>query len=204
MGRLTEARDKEMYTLRNDTYSESFGYTIFKNRMLLLLRCHMEGEEIVNYFSWSKMSTHSRKRPIRLSSVVDMNKKKKLTVDAVIGNNIQELRENTLQKTKLETRKRKSETIINSWDLFWNDMIFLSELRSIAYYDRDSQAFQTIQHRIYNQKAISNEDNYYFVGFPDKVAKKSAASSTGKQTGDIRILEYDWIEANCDKAYILK
>merc|ERR1712127_289538 len=166
MGRLTEARDKEMYTLRNDTYSESFGYTIFKNRMLLLLRCHMEGEEIVNYFSWSKMSTHSRKRPIRLSSVVDMNKKKKLTVDAVIGNNIQELREKTLQKTKLETRKRKSETEIKRWDLFWNDMIFLKELHSIAYYDRDSQSFKNVKHRIYNQKAINNEEKYYYVGYP--------------------------------------
>merc|ERR1712127_847059 len=159
MGRLTEARDKEMYTLRNDTYSESFGYMIFKNLMLLLLRCHMEGEEIVNYFSWKNMTNPYRKRPLRLSSVVDMNKKKKLTVDAVIGNNIQELRENTLQKTNLETRKRKSETMINSWDLFWNDMIFLTELRSVAYYDRDSQAFQTIQHRIYNQKAINIEEN---------------------------------------------
>merc|ERR1712127_675952 len=158
MGRLTEARDKEMYTLGNDVYSESYGYTIFKNLMLLLLRCHMEGEEIVNYFSWSKMSSHSKKRPIRLSSVVDMTKKTKLTVDAVIGNNIQELRENTLLKTNVETRKRKRETVIKSWDVFWNDMIFLQKLHSIAYYDRDSQSFKFIKHRIYNQKAINKEE----------------------------------------------
>ena len=100
---LTEARDKEMYTLGNGVYSESLGYNIFKNLMLLLLRCHIKGEGIVNYFSWQKMSSHMKNRPIRLSSIVDMNNKSKMTLDAVTGNNIDELREKTLQKTNVET-----------------------------------------------------------------------------------------------------
>ena len=96
MEQLTEARDKEMYTLGNDVYSESFGYTIFKNLILLLLHCHMEGKGIINYFSWQNMSSHTKNRGIRLSSVVDITKKNKLTVDTVIGNNIEEIQEKIL------------------------------------------------------------------------------------------------------------
>ena len=104
-------------------------------------------------------------------------KKNKLKLDAVIGNNIEELREKTLQTTNVETRKRSRETDIKSWETFWDDMIFLQRLKYIGYYDSNSQQFKSLTHRIYNQKSMNEDEKFYYIGFPEQVADKSAATN---------------------------
>ena len=126
-----------------------------------------------------------------------------MTVDAVIGNNIEELREKNLDKTNIETRKRKREREIKSWEAFWDDMIFLQNLRYIGYYDSQSSPFQALSHRIYNRKALNEDEKFYFIGFPEKAGQKTVATNR-KHTGDIRILEYEWIRENCNKPFIVK
>ena len=114
MERLTEARDRELYKIVHGKPHNNSGDTYFRDFILLLLRCHIEGEGIINYFSWHKMHANSKKGPVCLSSVVDLTKKKQLTVEAVIGSNEGELRDNLNKNTNIQIKNRKSEREIKS------------------------------------------------------------------------------------------
>ena len=172
MTSLTEARDNEMYGVMNDMRRETESLAFYKHFILLVLRCHIEGENIINYFSWQKLHSHSnKKRPLRLSSVVPLSKKTKITVDAVLGKNEEELRENSKTKTNPEVDENRRKKEIKNWETFWDDMIFLSKLNGIRYYEVDSPHFKSIEPRIYNRKVISKHEKYYWMGFPDKSGK---------------------------------
>ena len=202
MMRLTEARDRELCSIVNGKPNDNSGDTYFKDFILLLLRCHIEGEGIINYFSWHKKHANSKKGPIRLSSVVDLTKKKQLTVEAVIGSNEGELRDKLNKNTNIQTKNKKRDREIKSWETFWDDMIFLDKLAMIGCYESKNDKFKSLIPRIYNKKVISQHDQLYYVGFPQEANKD--ATVTGKSSSLIRIVEYEWIIIYCNTGFVMR
>ena len=50
---------------------------------------------------------------------------------------------------------------------------------------------------------MNEDEKFYYIDFPEKTGQKTVATNR-KHTGDIRILEYEWIRENCNKPFIVK
>ena len=120
----------------------------------------------------------------------------------MIGSNEGELRDKLNKNTNIQTKNKKRDREIKSWETFWDDMIFLDKLAMIGCYESKNDKFKSLIPRIYNKKVISQHDQLYYVGFPQEANKD--ATGTGKSSSYIRIVEYEWINIYCNPGFVMR
>ena len=176
--------------------------------MKIVWQVYYEVIPIVNFFSWHTFSrcnnsrTRSANQP-RLASIISLNAKKQLTLDAVIGKNDKEIRKKILANAKASSSTLSLKKKCKAWCDFMDDLVFLKHLDKVVFMNvtEDTNFIQKILPDMVNKNVYNPTQDRYFVGFPVNTNTNENSAVTQNTpfydhntVGTVRFLDEKWVK----------
>jgi len=172
IGEMKEARDKQwsMLDVEVDEQFAIYDQKEFNKLMRLTLETHSQCQDVINYFRWDQFGrSGTKKRQLRVSSMLDFSLKKKRTVEEVLGENQASLREELQTSKQNRSNVRMNRVTKGEAVITYDDFIFIKYLESIMFLDTKLISKDDLENiylsNVSNKKAYIDEDTEYYFGY---------------------------------------
>ena len=184
--KMKNIRDLEAIFVQRHLHLTNSNQTAFKHLMLLFLQAHVQSSEILEYFKWHRF------RPTRFARQAKFVRRKetlKQIEQDVLGTHEKQLRVLTTEKEKEKIVVRKHRKIVKEWEMFWDDMVFLNNLRQVCFVNRRKcreNEIDDLKDIVSNPDVFNERTDTYFIGYPGPVAagKKTPRIATMRQRSE--------------------